>query len=67
LLVEQFRRWDANLCSIKQASVIKKHYPEIDAKNLPRKEASAMIDALSKNGWKRPAQAPAPVKEPLPF
>jgi superfamily II DNA or RNA helicase len=52
LLNEMFRRWDAKLCSLKQANLLKKH--GYDTRELSREKASELIDALSKNGWKRP-------------
>lgn len=51
---EMFRRWNGNLCSLKQCSLLKKHGYE--TKNLAREEASKLIDALAKNGWRRPVE-----------
>jgi superfamily II DNA or RNA helicase len=63
LLVEQFRRWNNNLCSIKQASLLKKYCWVLDPKNnrntfsvanITRDEASKMIDQIAtKQGWQK--------------
>lgn len=53
LIAEQFRRWDNNLCSLKQAACLKRH--GYDTKSLGRDEASRLMDALAKNGWRKPA------------
>ena len=49
LVREQIRRWNENLCSIKQAKILKKHgiKPDVTFDN-----ASRMIDAIAKNGWR---------------
>lgn len=52
LIAEIFKRWDGNLCSYKQAALLKKHGYSA---NMTRAEASATIDKLAKNGWRRPA------------
>jgi superfamily II DNA or RNA helicase len=52
LIAEMFRRWNQNLCSFKQASLLKKH--GYDA-NVSREVASKIIDGLARNGWKRVA------------
>jgi superfamily II DNA or RNA helicase len=59
LIAEIFRRWDGNLCSFKQAKVLRKHGYDT---NVSFAEASATIDALAKNGWVRPAQGIGPVE-----
>ena len=51
LLNEQFRRWNAKLCTFRQAGLLKKH--GIDCREMKMKDASAIIDALAKNGWRR--------------
>ena len=56
LIAEIFRRWDGKLCSFKQAKVLRKHGYNTD---VTFSEASATIDALAKNGWKRPAEVAA--------
>ena len=66
LLVEQFRRWNENLCSLRQANVLRRHYKDLDTKNLTRKVASEMMDALAKNGWRSVPQ-PKPEAQTLPF
>ena len=51
LIGEILRRWDGDLCSFKQAKVLKKYgYPT----DVGFGEASRLIDALAKNGWVRP-------------
>lgn len=52
LIAEQCRRYKENLCTIKQAALLKKHGYE--TKDLKMKAASVLIDALAKNGWRRP-------------
>ena len=52
ILNEQFRRWNDNLCSLKQAAWLKKNGYET---NIKMKEASAIMDSWAKNGWKRPS------------
>jgi len=44
LLSEVFRRWDAGLCSFKQARILKQR--GIDATNMSREDASHALDAL---------------------
>jgi superfamily II DNA or RNA helicase len=53
LLNEMFRRWSSKLATMKQCNQIKRFYPEVDVKNLSMKRASAIMDALAKNRWKR--------------
>lgn len=50
LIAEIFRRWDGELCSFKQARVLKKY--GYDA-NVSRQEAAGILDALARNGWKK--------------
>lgn len=54
LLNELFRRWNAKLATLKQCKLLKKH--GYDVKEMTMKEASERIDALAKNGWKRPVE-----------
>lgn len=50
LISELCARWDKNLCSLKQAALLKKHgYTGTQT----RDEASAIIDKLAKNGWRK--------------
>jgi superfamily II DNA or RNA helicase len=57
LISEIFRRWDGKLCSFKQAKVLRKYGYDTE---VSFSEASATIDALARNGWRRvPAVAPA--------
>ncbi len=52
LVAEQCRRWSNDLCSVKQATILKKR--GIVAKDLTRKEASRMIDEIAiKEGWEK--------------
>lgn len=62
VLSEMFRRWDSKLCTLKQANLLRKHGYE--TKDLPMAEASRLIDALARNGWKRPANDPLPIAKP---
>ena len=52
LVAEIFRRWDGKLCSFKQAKVLRKYGYDTDVSFA---EASATIDALAKNGWRKRA------------
>jgi superfamily II DNA or RNA helicase len=70
LLNNIFMRWDKRLATFKQCGLLKKHYPQLDIKTLSMKDASSMIDALAKNGWRKPTDAPPiqkPVQESVPF
>lgn len=64
LVDEQFRRWDGNLCSLKQAALLNRY--GYDGANTTRSHASELIDAIAKNGWKRPAET-VQVKTPVPM
>jgi superfamily II DNA or RNA helicase len=55
LITEIFRRWDGNLCSFKQAKVLRKFGYSTE---VTFAQASATIDALARNGWR---------KQPMPF
>lgn len=50
-------RFKNKLCTMKQCSLLQKH--GYDTKTLKMSEATVLIDALAKNGWKRPAPAAA--------
>lgn len=54
LIAEIFRRWDGKLCSFKQAKVLRKYGYGTDVSFA---EASATIDALAKNNWRKPVAA----------
>ena len=54
LVAEIFRRWDGKLCSFKQAKVLRKYGYGTDVSFA---EASATIDALAKNNWRKPLVA----------
>ena len=51
LISEIFRRWDGKLCSFKQAKVLRKYGYGTEVSFA---EASATIDALAKNNWRKP-------------
>ena len=53
LISEIFRRWDGKLCSFKQAKVLRKYGYDAEVSFA---EASAIIDGLARNGWRRPAE-----------
>lgn len=48
LLAEIFRRWNNDLCSYKQAKLLKKYGLPAD---VTRAEASSLIDRLARNNW----------------
>lgn len=52
LVDEQFRRWDGNLCSLKQAALLNRY--GYDGANTTRDDASKIITAIKENGWQRP-------------
>ena len=54
LISEICRRWDGKLCSFKQAKVLRKYGYGTD---VTFAEASATIDALARNGWRKPVAA----------
>ena len=54
VMQELFRRWGSKLCTMKQAALLQRH--GYDTKDMPMKTASGLIDALAKNGWKRPVE-----------
>jgi len=56
LIAEIFRRWDGKLCSFKQAKVLRKYGYETEVSFA---EASATIDGLARNGWRRAAEPAA--------
>ena len=53
VLNEMFRRWSGKLATYKQCALLKKH--GYDTKEMTMQDASSKIDALAKNGWRRPA------------
>lgn len=53
LITELFARRDRHLCTFKQAQTLAKY--GYDAKTFTFQQASATIDALARNGWRRPA------------
>lgn len=54
LLNETFRRWHLKLATARQCALLKRH--GYNTKDITMKEASAKIDALAKNGWRRPVE-----------
>jgi superfamily II DNA or RNA helicase len=56
LISEIFRRWDGKLCSFKQAKVLRKYGYDTEVSFA---EASATIDGLARNGWRRAAEPAA--------
>ena len=52
LCIEQIRRWENKLCTVKQANCLSKHGYE--TKDMTFTEASKLMDALAKNNWRRP-------------
>jgi superfamily II DNA or RNA helicase len=55
LISEIFRRWDGKLCSFKQAKVLRKYGYDAE---VSFDAARNIIDALAKNGWRKPAMPP---------
>ncbi len=51
LVSEQINRWNKNLCSIKQAQLLKKFGYSAD---LTFQDAKKTIDAIAANGWRKP-------------
>jgi len=51
LISEIFRRWDGKLCSFKQAKVLRRYGYSTEVSFA---EASATIDALARNRWRKP-------------
>ena len=53
-------RWVNHKCSIKQAATLEKFgYDKKEASGMTFENASKAIDAIAKNGWKRPTVTPA--------
>jgi hypothetical protein len=65
LINEMFRRWKGKLCTLKQANLLKRY--NYQTKDMTMQEASSKIDALVKNGWKRPSEEPKPKPDNVPF
>ncbi len=53
LISEISRRWDGKLCSFRQAKLLRRYGYGTEVSFA---EASATIDALAKNGWRKPAE-----------
>jgi superfamily II DNA or RNA helicase len=51
LIREMFRRWNHHLCTVKQASLLRRFGYETH--DLTMKDASALIDRLAKNNWRK--------------
>lgn len=54
---EIFRRWNGKLATLKQCKTLKRFGYE--TKEMTMKDASAKLDALAKNGWRRPEEVAA--------
>lgn len=54
LINELFRRFRGDKATLKQCAVVKRHWPEVNVKDLTREQASGFINQLAANGWKRP-------------
>lgn len=52
LLIEIFDRWKGNLCSVRQAQVLKRYGYE--TKKLTRDDAKKLLDQLAANHWRKP-------------
>lgn len=52
LIVEQIRRWKLNLCTARQAEVLKRYGYE--TKDMTMAKAKETLDALAKNNWRKP-------------
>jgi len=52
LIGAQMQRWERNQCSFKQAALLKRY--GIDASQMSRPDAKAMIDNLARNDWRMP-------------
>jgi len=48
---ELFKRWNNNLCTVKQSAVLKRYGYE--TKNMSRTDASLLLSGLARNGWKK--------------
>jgi len=58
-------RWKNGKCSINQAKTLEKFgYEKTEASAMSFEDASKAIDAIAKNGWKRPLASMAPVSSP---
>ena len=55
VLDESFRRWNHNLCTLKQAATLKRY--GYDTVNLGREDASRLIGELAANRWRPLAEA----------
>jgi superfamily II DNA or RNA helicase len=56
LIGELFKRWDSGMCSIKQAALLRKYGLPTDVK---REQASAWLDKIAKNNWRKPTDMEA--------
>lgn len=59
VIAELFKRWDGDLATLKQCNLLQKH--GYDTRELKIADASKLIDALAKNGWRRPDPPPSEV------
>ena len=65
LINEMFRRWKGNECTFGQAKVLKRY--DLPT-NVTKEQASAWLDSLAKNGWRKPSNMGEIVPESnIPF
>ena len=48
------RHWQCIRASDRQRAVLYRFYPRADVDKMPKWEAARCLDALAKNGWRRP-------------
>ena len=66
LLDEQFRRWQKDLCSMKQSIFLSKH--GYDGPQIKRQDARKIMDALARNQWQKlDASHPSSIKNNTPI
>lgn len=52
-------RLDKKLCTVKQAATLERFgYSKAEASTMKFEQASLALDAIAKNGWKRPKEMP---------
>jgi superfamily II DNA or RNA helicase len=69
LIDTMFDRWKNNKCTLKQAAALQKFgYSKKESADMSFEQASAAMDAIARNGWKRPKvevkKMPMPRREP---
>lgn len=64
IIGELFNRWHNKQASFKQAGLLKRyHLPA----TVSREQASKWLDAIAKNGWRKPANLEVPNTDTVPF